>query len=139
MRCGWRCRRRCTGLPRILDVGGAVAAEELLNSFDAVVLCCGAKQARDLNVPGRDANGVHFAVEDVYKRQKYDSVSELLKNDPKALKELSRSGSSMPNDPNTGNNTVKMDPSTLYDKDVYKRQEVTSGHWAACHHLDKVK
>lgn len=47
---------------------------------------------------------------------KYDSVSELLKNDPKALKELSRSGSSMPNDPNTGNNTVKMDPSTLYDK-----------------------
>ena len=46
---------------------------------------------------------------------KYDSVSELLKNDPKALKELSRSGSSMPNDPNTGNNTVKMDPSTLYD------------------------
>lgn len=47
---------------------------------------------------------------------KYDSVSELLKNDSKALKELSRSGSSMPNDPNTGNNTVKMDPSTLYDK-----------------------
>lgn len=46
---------------------------------------------------------------------KYDSVSELLKNDPKALKELSRSGSSMPNDPNTGNNTVKVDPSTLYD------------------------
>lgn len=46
---------------------------------------------------------------------KYDSVSELLKNDPKALKELSRSGSSMPNDPNTGNNTVEMDPSTLYD------------------------
>lgn len=46
---------------------------------------------------------------------KYDRVSDLLKNDPKALKELSRSGSSMPNDPNTGNNTVKMDPSTLYD------------------------
>lgn len=46
---------------------------------------------------------------------KYDRVSDLLKNDPKALKELSRSGSSMPNDPNTGNNTVEMDPSTLYD------------------------
>lgn len=56
---------------------------------------------------------------DYYKKpdgSKYDSVSELLKNDSKALKELSRSGSSMPNDPNTGNNTVKMDPSTLYDK-----------------------
>lgn len=46
---------------------------------------------------------------------KYDSVSELLKNDPKALKELSRSGKGMPDNPNTGNNTVKMDPSTLYD------------------------
>ena len=36
---------------------------------------------------------------DYYKKpdgSKYDSVSELLKNDPKALKELSRSGSSMP-------------------------------------------
>jgi|GEM_PF-1015905 len=46
-----------------LDVGGAVDAESILNSYDAVVLCCGAKKARDLNVPGRDANGVHFAVD----------------------------------------------------------------------------
>ena len=46
-----------------MDVGGVIAAEELLSSYDAVVLCCGAKQARDLNVPGRDANGVHFAVD----------------------------------------------------------------------------
>ena len=46
-----------------MDVGGITAAEELLSSYDAVVLCCGAKQARDLNVPGRDANGVHFAVD----------------------------------------------------------------------------
>ena len=46
-----------------MDVGGILAAEELLSSYDAVVLCCGAKQARDLNVPGRDANGVHFAVD----------------------------------------------------------------------------
>lgn len=55
---------------------------------------------------------------DYYKKPngtKYDSVSELLKNDPKALKELSRSGKGMPDNPSTGNNTVKMDPSTLYD------------------------
>lgn len=55
---------------------------------------------------------------DYYKKpdgSKYDSVSELLKNDSNALRELSRSGKSMPNDPNTGNNTVKMDPATLYD------------------------
>ena len=46
-----------------MDIGGAVAAEDILNRYDAVVLCCGAKKARDLNVPGRDANGVHFAVD----------------------------------------------------------------------------
>ena len=38
-------------------------AGSILNSYDRVVLCCGAKKARDLNVPGRDANGVHFAVD----------------------------------------------------------------------------
>ena len=38
-------------------------AEQLLADFDAVVLCCGAKKPRDLNVPGRDAKGVHFAVD----------------------------------------------------------------------------
>ena len=57
-------------------------------------------------------------IRDYYRKadgSKYDSVSELLKNDPKALKELSRSGKGMPDNPNTGNNTVKMDPSTLYD------------------------
>ena len=46
-----------------MDIGGAVAAEDILNNYDAVVLCCGAKKARDLNVPGRDAKGVHFAVD----------------------------------------------------------------------------
>ena len=46
-----------------MDVGGAVDAAELLKSYDAIVLCCGAKKARDLNVPGRDARGIHLAVD----------------------------------------------------------------------------
>ena len=46
-----------------VDVGVDVSAEELLEQFDAVVLCCGAKNPRDLNVPGREAGGVHFAVD----------------------------------------------------------------------------
>ncbi len=45
------------------DVGAAVPAQALLDSADAVVLACGAKQPRDLNVPGRDAAGVYFAVD----------------------------------------------------------------------------
>ena len=46
-----------------MDVGGAVDAAEILNRYDAIVLCCGAKKARDLNVPGRDAKGVYLAVD----------------------------------------------------------------------------
>ena len=45
------------------DVGNNIAAEEILDNYDAVVLCCGAKQARDLNVPGREGSDVYFAVD----------------------------------------------------------------------------
>ena len=46
-----------------MDVGRTVDAAEVLAHHDAVVLCCGAKQPRDLDVPGRDAEGVLFAVD----------------------------------------------------------------------------
>src|SRR5699024_10177761 len=46
-----------------VDVGKDLAAKELLADFDAVVLCCGAKNPRDLQLPGREAGGVHFAVD----------------------------------------------------------------------------
>ena len=59
-----RCDAFCRGTPDEDEYMRRIGqAEELLNGYDAVVLCCGAKQARDLNVPGRDANGVHFAVD----------------------------------------------------------------------------
>jgi glutamate synthase (NADPH/NADH) small chain len=37
-------------------------ASELLEGFDAVVLCIGARVPRDLPVPGRDLDGIHFAM-----------------------------------------------------------------------------
>ena len=45
------------------DVGVDIGAEELRDRFDAVVLCIGAGQPRDLPVPGRELRGVHFAME----------------------------------------------------------------------------
>jgi glutamate synthase (NADPH/NADH) small chain len=45
------------------EVGKTVAAEELRNGFDAVVLAGGAEWPRDLNVPGRELKGIHFAME----------------------------------------------------------------------------
>ena len=45
------------------DVGGDIPAQTLLDGYDAVVLCCGSAQPRDLEAPGREAEGVRFAVD----------------------------------------------------------------------------
>ncbi len=45
------------------NVGKDITSEELLNDYDAVVLCCGASNPRNINAPGRDAEGIYFAVE----------------------------------------------------------------------------
>ena len=44
-------------------VGVDVSAKELLNEFDAIALTGGSEQSRDLPVPGRELDGVHFAME----------------------------------------------------------------------------
>ncbi len=38
-------------------------AQKLLQSYDRVILACGASLPRDINVPGRDAKGIYFAVD----------------------------------------------------------------------------
>ena len=45
------------------EVGKNVAVEDLRCEFDAIVLAGGAEWPRDLNVPGRDLRGIHFAME----------------------------------------------------------------------------
>ncbi|NLN81254.1 MAG: glutamate synthase subunit beta [Clostridiales bacterium] len=45
------------------DVGRDINPAELLKRFDAVVLCCGATQPRDLMIEGRELKGIHFAME----------------------------------------------------------------------------
>lgn len=45
------------------NVGKNVKASKIMKEFDAVVLACGAAKARDINAPGRDANGIYFAVD----------------------------------------------------------------------------
>ena len=45
------------------EAGVDVSAEELQKSYDAIVLCVGAGKPRDLALPGRDAEGVYFAVD----------------------------------------------------------------------------
>ena len=46
-----------------VNVGVDISADRLLRDFDAVCLACGSTVPRDLPVPGRDLDGVHFAME----------------------------------------------------------------------------
>ncbi len=45
------------------EVGGNVEAEKVLNEFDAVLLAGGSLVPRDLPIPGRHLQGVHFAMD----------------------------------------------------------------------------
>ena len=45
-----------------VNVGVDVTAQELRARYDAVVLAVGATQARDLNIPGREAKGIYQAM-----------------------------------------------------------------------------
>lgn len=46
-----------------VNVGKDVKAAQLLKEYDRVILACGASNPRDIKVPGRDANGIYFAVD----------------------------------------------------------------------------
>jgi glutamate synthase (NADPH) small chain len=45
------------------EIGKDISTTQLLQDFDAVVLCTGATKPRDLPIPGRDLNGIHFAMD----------------------------------------------------------------------------
>lgn len=45
------------------EVGKDIAAEKIEQDFDAVVLCVGATVPRDLQAPGRELKGIHFAMD----------------------------------------------------------------------------
>ncbi len=45
------------------NVGVDIKAKEILRDFDAIVLTGGSTLPRDLDIPGRQLNGVHFAME----------------------------------------------------------------------------
>jgi glutamate synthase (NADPH/NADH) small chain len=44
------------------NVGVNISTPDLMKEYDAICLTGGATQPRDLNVPGRELNGIHFAV-----------------------------------------------------------------------------
>jgi glutamate synthase (NADPH) small chain len=45
------------------EVGKTIQVEELRRDYDAMVLAGGAEQARDIQAPGRELKGIHYAME----------------------------------------------------------------------------
>jgi len=45
------------------EVGRDISAQDLMEKFDAIVVCTGATKPRDLPIDGRALKGVHFAME----------------------------------------------------------------------------
>ena len=59
------------------DVGKDFDANDLLDQYDAVCLTGGSTQARDLPVPGRELDGVHFAMEYLTQQNRVNSGYEV--------------------------------------------------------------
>ncbi|MGE0210207.1 MAG: glutamate synthase subunit beta [Parvibaculaceae bacterium] len=65
-----------------VHVGVTVDAEQLAGSYDALLLAGGAEKARDLPIPGRDLEGVHFAMHFLPQQNRRVSKEPPLDNRP---------------------------------------------------------
>jgi glutamate synthase (NADPH/NADH) small chain len=58
------------------DVGRGVSVEEVRSRCDALVVTIGSRVSRDLEVPGRDLQGIHFAMDYLYQRNRFVAAQE---------------------------------------------------------------
>ena len=61
------------------DAQETITPEQLKAEFDAVLLTGGSEQSRDLPVPGRDLDGIHFAMEFLPQQNKVNAGDKLKK------------------------------------------------------------
>jgi glutamate synthase (NADPH/NADH) small chain len=59
-----------------VDVGRDTTAAELRREFDAVVIAIGSRVSRDLDAPGRELRGIHFAMDYLYQRNRWVAAQE---------------------------------------------------------------
>ncbi len=65
-----------------VEVGVAISVDELLAQFDAVVLSGGAEWPRDLDVPSREVDGIHYAMDFLRQQNKRDAGDDESKAAP---------------------------------------------------------
>ncbi|MGB2710225.1 MAG: glutamate synthase subunit beta [Conexibacter sp.] len=59
-----------------VDVGSDVTAEQLRERHDALVIAIGSRVHRDVEVPGRELGGIHFAMDYLYQRNRWVATQE---------------------------------------------------------------
>ncbi|UDL96372.1 glutamate synthase subunit beta [Lichenihabitans sp. PAMC28606] len=65
-----------------VNVGVDITAQELQENYDAVVLAGGSEKPRDLPIPGRDLNGIHFAMDFLPQQNRRVSKEPVRSNTP---------------------------------------------------------
>jgi glutamate synthase (NADPH/NADH) small chain len=60
-----------------VDVGTAITGQQLQDQFDAICLCIGSRVPRDLEIPGRELRGIHFAMDFLTQQNRRDAGDEL--------------------------------------------------------------
>ena len=63
------------------NIGVDIAASQLVDEFDAVVLTGGSEDPRDLPIEGRDLNGVHFAMDFLAQSNKRVAGDDIAESD----------------------------------------------------------
>jgi glutamate synthase (NADPH) small chain len=63
-------------------IGVTQDAQQLADSFDALLMTGGAENSRDLAIPGRELSGVHFAMEFLPQQNRRNSKESPLNNEP---------------------------------------------------------
>ncbi len=64
-----------------VTVGVQVKGDELLKKYDAVLLAVGAEEPRDLTIPGRELQGIHYAMDYLTQQNKRYSGEETVGED----------------------------------------------------------
>lgn len=63
------------------NVGVDISINELLREFNTIILAGGSTIPRDLNIPGRELNGVHFAMDFLKQQNKRVAEKEVVNDD----------------------------------------------------------
>jgi glutamate synthase (NADPH/NADH) small chain len=59
-----------------VNIGKDISASEILDRYDAICLAIGAGKPRDLNIEGRDLNGIHFAMDFLMEQNRENAVHQ---------------------------------------------------------------